>query len=67
MKKIFNNSTQLTEIAKQKTCPRCKGFGSNLNDIDICPLCNGYGYLWVNNTSGNTLKMYGRTGQEQFY
>ena len=51
MKKIFNNSTQLTEIAKQKTCPRC----------------NGYGYLWVNNTSGNTLKMYGRTGQEQFY
>ena len=49
------------EKLAQQTCPRCKGFGSELGDEDGCTLCNGYAWVWRCNQSGMTLAPYART------
>ena len=58
-KKVYNHSACEWEQAEQKTCPRCRGFGSTSADESECPLCDGYGKLWM--TTGNwVLHLYSR-------
>jgi len=63
---VFNFSKILVEDAKQKECPRCKGFGGIIGDVFGCHLCNGYGRLWISD-SGWTRALHKRLGDSQLY
>jgi len=58
---VWNVLKLVSEKAEKRVCPRCKGFGANYGDADGCPLCGGYGELWMSViTEGPVRKMYAR-------
>lgn len=65
---IYNMSKCKTEKAKRSTCPHCKGAGGCITDKEChCPYCDGYGWLWLSDSSC-IMKPYGRFEQdEQIY
>jgi len=50
-KMIMNHSKVMMESAKMMECPRCKGHGSCIYDDDPCVMCNGWGKLWMTESS----------------
>jgi len=53
------------EKAMKSSCPRCKGFGSIIQDKgEMCDLCNGDGYLW-SSKSGWTMCFSGKVGESE--
>lgn len=64
--KVFNHSRQLVEQGAKVTCPRCKGSGRKLTDVDSCYLCKGHGELYMT-PSGWTRAKYARLEDSQLW
>lgn len=63
---VYNKSKLIMEIATNKKCPRCKGFGLVTKDIDNCYLCNGHGRLWISE-NGWTRPFYSFMNDSKLY
>ena len=55
-KRALNHMENRVEAVVKCKCPRCSGFGAIAADRgDSCWVCNGFGEVWRNNSTGFTI------------
>ena len=57
----FYGVKKTISVSKMCTCHRCSGSGSETNEEEICPVCNGTGQEYRSYRQGNTIFQQGTT------
>jgi RecJ-like exonuclease len=63
---VYNHSRHTDDLAIKTKCPKCRGFGGVAVHSDAPCLCNGYGWVWMTDSSW-VRAPYARMQNSQLY